>query len=185
VFCTSGRSEIKTFFRSWLNNRRCVLLMWFLVSLLFLLLKIFTHQQCYFQFPLNCTETAATVAHPRRPHVDDLRDNRTILEYKPEIAARVIRLNRRRAVADDPEVIELAGDVIDLPLTSSKWLSKNSDISYATPQASVVDRYLRHKVHQKCFFYYFVNFLHRLMHREICAHNDRERNIVRDLCIDC
>jgi hypothetical protein len=68
------------------------------------------------------------------------RTNHIITQYRPEIAARVSTLTSRKAPADDPEVIQLARDVIDpVPATAANGIKRSRDI-VKTPQAMEVTK---------------------------------------------
>jgi len=66
--------------------------------------------------------------------------NRHLVEFRTDIAARVSDLASRKALADDPEAIKLAADVIDHPpVTSSIGIKRSHDILKTPQAASVVE----------------------------------------------
>lgn len=63
------------------------------------------------------------------------RTNHIITQYRPDIGARLSSLTSRQAPADDPEVIQLARDVIDpVPVTAADGIKRSHEI-VKTPQA--------------------------------------------------
>jgi hypothetical protein len=74
----------------------------------------------------------------------DLRDktwrrtNHLITQYRPDIDERLMSLSARKAAADDPDVVQLARDVIDpVPDTTSAGIKRAHGI-VKTPQAAEV-----------------------------------------------
>ena len=75
------------------------------------------------------------------------RTNLLVTEYRSRIGARLSALASRQAAADDPEVIQLARDVIDpVPPTAETVGIKRSREFVKTPQAAVVEKLTKQKV---------------------------------------
>jgi len=72
--------------------------------------------------------------------------NRLVVEYRVDIASRLDKLVSRKALADDPEVVQLAADVIDhVPLTAAVGIKRSREI-VKTPQAKSVEKLTNRKV---------------------------------------
>jgi hypothetical protein len=73
--------------------------------------------------------------------------NRPLFDYRPDIATRVERLVLANAMADEPEVVRLARDVIETP-PKEAWSSpiKQSHMIIQTPQARKIDELTSNKV---------------------------------------
>jgi len=72
--------------------------------------------------------------------------NRLVVEYRADIASRLTKLVSRKALADDPEVVQLAADVIDhVPVTAAIGIKRSREI-VKTPQAESVEKLTNRKV---------------------------------------
>jgi hypothetical protein len=95
------------------------------------------------------TSLATVAVSPQKP-VDKSwrRTNRLVVEYQPELAARLSAQASRMTAADDPEVIQLARDVIDpVPMTAPIGIKRSREI-VKTPQAEAVETITGKKVNE-------------------------------------
>lgn len=97
---------------------------------------------------INSGTTVEEADVPLRPLTSEksMRQvNRFVIEYSPDISARVDNLLERKALADDPEVIRLASDVIDRIPETAFFGMKQSRHLIKTAQAEKVEKLLKRK----------------------------------------
>lgn len=89
--------------------------------------------------PSSSPSSTAAVTHHNPIDKSWRRVNRFSVEYQSQLASRLSALSSRMAAADDPEVIQLANDVIDpVPSTAAAGIKRSREI-VKTPQASEVE----------------------------------------------